>query len=361
MDKGWGRNLPEVLRPGETLESWQERRKEIRALLEEKMYGHMPREEAMVVAENVEEKRWYAGKAIQGTATLKCRFGDKAFDIPVVYAFPEGGRNVPTFLLINFRHDVPDRYLPAEELIDNGFGFLRIMYEDIVNDHYNGDFSNNLGLAYYQGREPERDEWGKIGMWAFAMHRAVDYLMTRPEVDKKHIMTVGHSRLGKTSLWAGATDERVWATLINDSGAGGAAIMREKTGEHIRDFIRSGIWDWFCTGYKDYADCEDAMPFDAHFALALIAPRLVCVSSAEEDSWSDPVSECLTCRAASEVWELYGKKGLVMPEREAVPGEAFFEGSVGYQIRKGAHFFSRTDWLRYMEFAKLKIEEEKKA
>ena len=359
MDQGWGRNLPALLREGETAESWPERRAQIMAILEEKMYGYMPREAATVDVEGIKEDIAFAGKAIQGSATLKCRFGDVMFDIPVVYAFPRSGLPVPTFLLINFRPDVPDRYLPAEELIDNGFGFLRIYYEDVVNDHYHGDFSNNLGAAYYGGRTPEPTEWGKIGMWAYAMHRAIDFLMTRPEVDKAHIMSVGHSRLGKTSLWAGATDERIWATMINDSGAGGAAIMREKTGEHIRDFNRAGIWDWFCTGYKGYEDCEADMPFDAHFALSLIAPRLVCVSSAEEDDWADPVSECLACRAASSVWELFGKKGLVMPEREAVPGEAFLEGSVGYQLRKGAHFLSRTDWLRYMEFAKLHIEAEK--
>ena len=67
------------------------------------------------------------------------------------------------------------------------------------------------------------------------------------------------------------------------------------------------------------------MPYDAHFTLALIAPRLVCIGSATEDRGADPVSECLNCRVSSEVWKLYGKDGLIMPDRGANPNEAFFE------------------------------------
>ena len=77
-------------------------------------------------------------------------------------------------------------------------------------------------------------------MWAYALQRAVDYLSTLPNTDKNHVMVAGHSRLGKTALWAGATDERIYATFVNDSGAGGAAILRDKEGERIRGFIRRG-------------------------------------------------------------------------------------------------------------------------
>lgn len=358
MNSGYGRNLPEILRDGETPESWKSRREEIKLLLEENMYGRMPREKAAVEMKNLKETDGFAGKALTGTGTLSCRFGNTAFEIPISFAFPKSTRPSPTFAFINFRADVPDTYLPAEEIIDGGFGFLRIFYKDIVNDNYAGDFSDGLGLAYYGNRKPLANEWGKIGMWAYALHRALDYLETRPEADKKHLMVIGHSRLGKTALWAGATDERVYATFINDSGAGGAAIMREKQGEHVEHFVKSGMWDWFCENYKAYAGREEEMPFDAHFALSLIAPRLVCVGSAEEDLWADPESECLGCRAASGVWNLMGRDGLLMPERKAEAGEAFLDGCVGYQMRSGTHFLSRTDWQRYMEFARRHINAE---
>ena len=359
MEQGYGRNLPGLLRDHETPESWKARREEIRALLEENMYGRMPREKALVEMKNLEEADGYAGKALVGKGTLTCRFGDTEFQIPVSFAFPKKCCPAPVFVVINFRAEVPDTYLPAEEVLDGGFGFLRIYYKDIVNDNYGGDFSDGLGRAYYGGRTPRGNEWGKIGMWAYAMQRALDYLETRPEADSRHLMAIGHSRLGKTALWAGATDERIYATFVNDSGAGGAAIMRAKQGEHVEHFVKSGMWDWFCGNYRAYAGREDEMPFDAHFALSLIAPRLVCVGSAEEDLWADPESECLACRAASGAWTLLGREGLVMPERGAEAGEAFLDGCVGYQKRSGTHFLSRADWLMYMEFARRHILSEK--
>ena len=360
MDNGYGRDLPELLRNNETPESWRLRREELKALLEENMYGRMPRGKAALEMKNLEESDGFAGKALVGNGTLSCRFEDIGFEFPVSFAFPKKCRPAPVFVVINFRANVPDAYLPAEEILDGGFGFLSICYKDIVNDHYAGDFSDGLGLSYYKGRQPLGNEWGKIGMWAYAAQRALDYLETRPEADPGHLMVIGHSRLGKTALWAGATDERIYATFINDSGAGGAAIMRKKQGEHVEHFVKSGMWDWFCGNYRAYAGREDEMPFDAHFALSLIAPRLVCVGSAEEDLWADPESECLACRAASGVWTLLGRDGLIMPEREALADEAFLDGCVGYHKRSGTHYLSRTDWQKYMEFARRHILAEKR-
>lgn len=360
MLKDQGRNVPELFRPGETVATWEERRKELRKILEEYIYGAFPAGTPVVTASvNSVNPNAFGGKAVMTKATLFCRAGDLAFDFPVVYAFPNNIDTVPVFATFNFRPNIPDQYLPAEEIIDNGFGFLSIFYMDVVNDDHFGNFSDHLGYAYYKGRKREDHEWGKIGMWAYAMQRAIDHLMTLPEVDKKHIMVAGHSRLGKTALWTGATDERVYATFVNNSGAGGAAILREKGGERIVDFIRRGSWDWYTQNFQKYVGRENEMPYDAHFTLSLIAPRLVCVGSSVKDVGADPVSECLNCKISSAVWEMYGKKGLVMPERDAYDDEAFLEGCVGYQRRPGTHGFNRTDWNRYMEFARIHMLEEK--
>ena len=88
------------------------------------------------------------------------------------------------------------------------------------------------------------------------------------------------------------------------------------------------------------------MPFDQHYLIASIAPRLVLVGSALEDEWADPVSEQLGCLAAAPAFD-----GDFQCDRIAQIGDAFLEGKVGYHLRKGSHYFSRTDWLRLMEFA----------
>lgn len=248
---GYGRALPPILRENETPESWPERRAELMALLREQVYGFSPEETSVVTVENEEEKPCFAGKANLGRVILKVRFGEKAFSFPVRYAFPRAKRPAPVFVVLNFRPEVPDLYLPAEEILDGGFGFAQLCYTDVVNDRYHGDFSDGLGKAYYDGSARRPDEWGKIGMWAYAASRVIDWLYTREEADKGHIMVIGHSRLGKTALYTGMSDERVWATFVNDSGAGGASIARhKKTGETIHDIVKNGIWDWFADNYR---------------------------------------------------------------------------------------------------------------
>lgn len=356
---GYARALPPILRAGETAESWPERRAELMTLLREQVYGFSPEETPVVTVESEEEKPCFAGKANLGRVVLRVQFGEKSFSFPVRYEFPKAKRPAPVFVVLNFRPDVPDLYLPAEEILDGGFGFAQICYTDVVNDRYHGDFSDGLGKVYYEGRARRPDEWGKIGMWAYAASRAIDWLYTREEADRAHVMVIGHSRLGKTALYAGMSDERIWATFVNDSGAGGASIARHKeTGETIHDIAKNGLWDWFADNYRRWENREAEMPFDMHFAVAMIAPRLVCVGSAEEDAWAEPEGECLSCRAASEVWKLLGRRGLEMPDRAAVSGESFLTGSVGYQMRSGTHFLSRTDWQKYMEFARIHINEE---
>lgn len=177
----------------------------------------------------------------------------------------------------------------------------------------------------------------------------MDYAYTLDCFDFNRAAVVGHSRLGKTALWAGALDERFTHVISNNSGCSGAAITRQKKGERIRDIIRV-FSRWFCDNYQKYVDKEELLPFDQHFLVAAIAPRKVYVASAIEDEWADPVSEFLSCYAASEVYEKLGLKGFISSDRLPEAGEYFHEGNIGYHLRKGTHYLSREDWNLFMDY-----------
>ena len=325
---------------------------EITELLLREEYGYLPKGEVEVFAELLEEdKKFCAGKAVLCKLKLTCKGDFGEFSFPVMYSKQLSEGKKPCFININFSPAVPDKYQPTEEIIDHGYSILSFCYQDVTSD--DGDFTNGIaGLIYPDGKRGEYD-CGKIGLWAWAVMRVMDYAMTLPELDHNCITVAGHSRLGKTALLAGMLDDRFFCAYSNNSGCGGASIEREKDGEKIADILRVFPY-WFSEHFAIYTDKEENLPFDQHFLLAANYPHLVYVASAEGDLWAGPKNEYLSCIAASGYYEKRGMAGFVHPDRLAKVGESFHEGNIGYHYRTGTHFFGRYDWVKCIEFLERK-------
>ena len=319
----------------------------IETLLREE-YGYLPERPTAVSAVLLrEDSSFCAGKAPLRELLLTCNGSWGEFSFPIYYVCPRKKKNVPCFLHINFRDSIPDRYQPTEELIDNGFATITFCYRDVSSD--DADFTNGLAGVVYPNGERGEHSCGKLGLWAWAAMAVMDFAMTLDELDHTKISVVGHSRLGKTALLAGALDERFYCAFSNDSGCCGAALSREKGGETIKR-ITSVFPYWFSQNFLQYADREKQLPFDQHWLIAANAPHKVYVSSAAEDSWACPENEYLSCVAASSYYAEHGLRGLSPSDGMPENGVCLHGGDIGYHIREGAHYFSREDWLSMIRF-----------
>ena len=240
---------------------------------------------------------------------------------------------------------------PIEQIIQEGFAVATAHYSDIDPDFDDG-FENGVHALYPDFRiDPQNpNRWGSIAAWAWGISRLADVLEKLDGIDPDGLMVVGHSRLGKTALWAGATDERFRLVVSNNSGCGGAALSKRIYGESVAR-INTSFPHWFNRNFRQYNDKEEALGFDQHQLIAAIAPRAVYIASASNDKWADPLGELLSGHYASEAYRLHGKQGLDVKELPSV-NMPIIQGAIGYHLREGNHDMLLYDWQQFMVFAR---------
>jgi len=371
-------------------DQWPEQRRYLVELLATEEYGFAPKEPVSIRTEVFDDALAVFGGEVQANirrrqiAVFLERAG-RSVRVDLALWSPKDRSRAPCFLGLNFRGnqstcDDPKIRLtsswcdnrnpgvennkateasranqserwPIAQIVAQGFAVATAHYSDIDPDYDDG-FENGVHSLFPEHRIDEQNpsRWGSIAAWAWGLSRLADVLEKLDGIDPKGLMVVGHSRLGKTALWAGANDPRFQIVVSNNSGCGGAALSKRIYGESVAR-INTAFPHWFNRNFRKYNDQENSMAFDQHQLIATIAPRSVYIASASNDKWADPLGELLSGHHASKAFELFGLKGLEAKELPAV-NTPIGQGSIGYHLRQGDHDMLLYDWQQFMAFAK---------
>ncbi|MHC4240863.1 MAG: alpha/beta hydrolase family protein [Planctomycetota bacterium] len=374
-------DLPHLLVTAEgkritTSDEWRNvRRPQILSLFGNLVYGCVPEPESpikTVFKVRKTDPKFMDGKAMRKDVQIRLSNDKGAVEMLVLVFVPnKASKPVPAFMKHSFNntksrdfdaHPTRSGRLrngwPLGDFFDRDYGFVAVYQQDLVG-HNEVEFLRGIHRLFYRKGQsfPQANEWGVLSAVAWGAMRAMDYLETDNDVDHNRVAIIGHSKMGKATLWTAAQDERFALAISAQSGCAGAALWRRRSGETLEKMVTRFPY-WLCRNAWKFVNNEEDLPVDQHMLLACIAPRPVYVHSGVGDTWADGRGEYLSAYHASEVYRLLGKKGLSSESSPPV-GEAIIESDVGYHNRRGGHSIEMYDWQRFLDFADYHLKKKK--
>jgi hypothetical protein len=308
-----------------TREDWQRRRGELKEAVLFYEYGRMPEGPGNVKGEEIASKKNAETGVVEKQVVLTMGPGRKVMT-HLELTIPAGKGPFPVIITGDLGWGKVKEPIIAD-VVRRGYVLAEFNRTEIVPDK--NDRTTGAYALY-----PEYD-WAALSAWAWGYHRVVDYLVKQDYVDAKKIAATGHSRGGKATLLAGATDERIALTAPNNSGCGGAGCYRFQA-EKSEDIaaITKNFPFWFVPRFRDFIGRVDRLPFDQHSVKALVAPRALLSTEALGDLWANPEGTQQAHLAAKVVYDWLGA------------GD-----QIGIYFREGKHEQNQADWNVLMDFA----------
>lgn len=385
--------IPEI--KANSVAEWEKGKADLLKIFEEELYGKVPPAPEKMELQLLSEKdNALNGLAIRREYRLKFYNQGRTFDFDMLLYVPKNAvKPVPVFVGMNFsgnQYNTPDldvrqtrgtswkkgrwyatgnpyktrgRGLGAwnyVETIKRGYAVASVCYGEVHPDNPEG-LRKSIYTLFYDAKDLRADyeislpEYKKgirrtqtaVSAWAWGMIQMRKALEQVELVDASKAIVFGHSRLGKTAIWAAVNEPKFAGAISNNSGHLGAKLSKRIRGE---DTLLAHLAHsyWFSSNMIKYVENEDELPVDQHMLLAMIAPRGLYVASSSKDLGADPEGEFMSATLAGKVWKLYGKNDLPaqQPPLDKPVGE-----TLRYHIKTGKHSITPWDWEQYYNFA----------
>ena len=299
---------------------WNRQKQWIRAQFEQWVFGTMP-----PAPDNL--RAVVTGTRLEGTATVRdvrLEFGPgHRATLRLQLAIPEGKGPFPVFLTDHNRRR-PWLYTAVKR------GYIACYYAAADPVYGDGDDSDAYIEVY-----PDYD-FSCLARWGWSASRAVDYLVTLPEVAKDQIGLTGHSRGGKQALVGAAFDERIGAVIASSGNTGECDPWRYTTDMFVNESIQlltAAQPHWFQPRLRFFAGREDKLPVDQNMLMALMAPRGLMMYAGYAESAGNPFGFEQAYRSVLSVYRFLGR-----------------EENLWLNLREGEHPTNAADIEQFVDF-----------
>jgi len=305
--------------------SWERRRNEIKAAVEQYEIGPKPDcSDCTITANYVPPAPDVAGA--RGTLTVVVTRNGQSLTLTSNVYVPTGMGEGPFPALIPMTFfprasganpgSLPLALITARPIVTVDFVHNNVTQYGGSGDHTNDPFYR-LYPELCAGTCATVSNSGQYAAWSWGVSRIIDGIEIASQqavnplpVKLDRIAATGCSYAGKMALFAGAFDERVALTIPQESGGGGAPawrITRTIEAYGASEDIQRTNYNWFAGQMRQFAgDNGYKLPTDHHELMAMVAPRALLVTGNTDFYWLSNRSNYITSRATQKVYDTFG-------------------------------------------------------
>lgn len=304
----------------------------------ERVYGVLPQKPLHLYSKTEASDRGFArGRATLNECVLIIELENRTITLPYKSVVPSGEGSCPAIISLEYEKTLPNRFLPAEEIVDRGYAIFSIHIDDISS--INESFKSGIS-TYIYGSRKKKSSPGKIALWAWAAVRMAEHLSSLDTIDSERIIVSGHGIMARSALLASAYTDNIGYIISNNPSVNPTPYCNEKP--------KSGLTVCDFPYLYSPAFAEDPDTDELELLFLAAEGKHLLVGSAEESDYS---CECKKLLNLIENKANSGKSYSIT-DKNIIPTAPLriITDSISYHIRVGTEYFSREDWNIYLDY-----------
>ena len=318
-------------------------RDEVKSMAFDKIYGSIPKKPLHLDIDPImEDDGFAAGRATYRKDFLIIETEEAVIKIPFTSVIPQSSKPIPAIISLNFERNVPNKFLPAEEIADRGYALFSLSIDDISTNDAN--YKTGVYRQLVKSRKKNNSP-GKIAIWAYVASVLCDHIYTLSAIDKSKIGISGHHTCALAAILAAGIDEKINFVIANNALA---AFSPMANLENIGSVMAYDHPYLFCPTFA-----QDPLNQCPLVMMELCKGKKLLIGCAEDDMRSNYQTEYEILRK-TRFYEI-GDQLPCFAEKSHTRPLIFENDDTSFHLRSGRSYFGRDDWNIYLDFLDKKL------